>query len=612
MDHIEKNYEPVENHGIIGNLQTVAMVALSGTIDFMCFPDFDSPTLFASLLDSKKGGYFSIEPELKDCHSKQLYIPDTAVLLTRFFSEDGIAEVTDYMPMPDADGHTVWAIVRKIKTIRGRIRFRVRCVPRMNYARDKHTATHSRGQILFTGAKNKKQQVKLMADVPLKIENGDGYAEFVLEEAGTAHFVLEAAREKLDVTGRQLKFYAEESYTETVRRWRKWANKSSYRGHNTGLVRRSAITLKLLTSVRHGSVIAAATFGVPEMIGGRRNWDYRYTWIRDGAFTMYAFLTLGYTGEAKAFMDWISRLSSDESLQLLYTIDGTKTGEETVLSHLDGYRSTRPVRIGNAAAQQTQLDIYGELIDTIYIYDNKHKPITYAFWKLVEKQVECVVKNWKKPDHGIWEVRAGKKQFLHSRLMSWVAMDRAIKIAEHRSFPYPKAKWQRIRDEIYLDVYDNFWNGKKKAWVQSLGSDRLDASVLLMPLTHFISPLEPRWLSTMDAVGRELGLDVLIYRYQIDEKNNDGIDGEEGTFNMCSFWYIEALAKSGRVDEAVENFEKMIGYSNHLGLFSEELGKKGEQLGNFPQAFTHLALISAAVEIDKQLKRREGTTGYQG
>ncbi len=609
MNHPLRPYEPIENHGIIGNLQTVAMVALTGTIDFMCFPDFDSPTLFASLLDSGKGGFFSIEPDLKDCHSRQLYIPDTAILLTRFFSDDGIAEITDYMPMPDTGGHTICAIVRKIKAIRGNIRFKVHCVPRFNYARDSHKTVVKKKEIIFTG-KSKKQQIKLMADVPLKVKDQDGFADFVLKESDVVHLVLESTDEKDGLIGRNLDHYVTESYIETIHAWRKWTNKSGYHGHYSELIRRSAITLKLLTSARYGSVIAAATFGVPEAIGGTRNWDYRFTWIRDAAFTMYAFLTLGYTEEATAFMQWISRLCTDEDLQLLYNIQGTKPGEEETLANLAGYMDTKPVRIGNAAAKQLQLDIYGELIDTIYIYNKKHKPITYQFWMLIEKQVECVVKNWKLADHGIWEVRGVKKKFLHSRLMCWVAMDRAIKIAENRSFPYPEEKWQKVRDEIYLDVYHNFWNDKLKAWVQTQGSDTMDASVLLMPLTHFISPLEPRWISTLDAVGRELGLDVLIYRYKTGEKNEDGLVGEEGTFNMCSFWYIEALAKSGRLDQAVESFEKMIGYANHLNLFSEELGKKGEQLGNFPQAFTHLALISAAVEIDKQLNRREGKTGF--
>ena len=322
---------------------------------------------------------------------------------------------------------------------------------------------------------------------------------------------------------------------------------------------------------------------------------------------MYAFLRLGFYDEAADFMSWISNLCSDNNLKLLYSIDGKSSLEEKELAYLDGYKGSKPVRIGNGAAQQTQIDIYGELIDTIYIYDKAYKPITYQFWELITKQVECVISDWQLPDHGIWEIRNEKKEFLHTRLMCWVAMDRAIKIAEHRAFPYPEVEWRAVRDEIYKDIYHNFWNEDAKAWVQYKGGKHVDASALLMPLTHFISPVEPRWLLTMQAIEKELKLDVLVSRYQNNIEKVDGLDGEEGTFNMCSFWYIEALAKSGDLDHAVESFEKMIGYANHLGLFSEELGKTGEHLGNFPQAFTHLALISAAFEINKQVSRSSDT-----
>jgi GH15 family glucan-1,4-alpha-glucosidase len=591
MKHSERTFQPIENYGIIGNLKTVALVSLTGSIDFMSFPQFDSPTIFASLLDSTKGGYFSVEPELENFNSKQLYIPGTAILLTRFFSDSGIAELTDYMPMPEA---AVCAIIRKITTIRGDITFRVNCVPRFDYAAGKHDAVLKKNEITFTAADG--TELRLIADIPLKLKRKDGYAEFTLRESETAHIVLETG-------GKGIDYYVKHTYQETIHAWRNWLSKSTYKGKYSELIHRSAITLKLLTSVEYGSVVAAPTFGIPEIMGGNRNWDYRFTWIRDAAFTMYAFLTLGFFYEATAFMEWIFKLCKDSKLQLLYSIDGGKNGVEKELKHLEGYKGAKPVRIGNAAARQLQTDIYGELIDTIYIYNKSYKPITYEFWTLIQQQIACVVRDWKLPDHGIWEIRNEKKEFLHSRLMCWVAMDRAIKIAEHRSFPYPENEWQAVRDEIYNDIYHNFWNEKLQAWVQYKGAKNVDASALLMPLTHFITPLEPRWVSTMKVIDKELRLDVLIYRYQNHLEKLDGLDGEEGTFNMCSFWYIEALAKGGQLDLAVESFEKMIGYANHLGLFSEELGKKGEHLGNFPQAFTHLALISAAVEINKQLSR---------
>jgi GH15 family glucan-1,4-alpha-glucosidase len=602
MHHQERPYQPIENYGIIGNLKTVALVSLTGSIDFMCFPDIDSPTVFASLLDSKKGGYFAVEPQLTDSTSKQLYIPGTAVLLTRFFSDDGIAELTDYMPLDDEDGYTTNAIVRNLKAVRGDIVFRVQCVPRFAYATASHSAEMNDNEIIFTQENDNQVQLKMLADVKLEVKELNGYAEFTLKESETAHIILEHHQQDA-AQSTNIQYYLDHTYRETIRAWRKWLRKSTYKGRYNDLVHRSAITLKLLTSAKYGSVVAAPTFGIPETIRGDRNWDYRYTWIRDAAFSMYAFLALGFSDEATAFMDWIAGLCRETDLQLLYNRDGSKIGKEQNLEHLEGYKGSQPVRIGNGASTQTQIDIYGELIDTIYIYNRKFKPITYEFWLLIEKQVVFVTQNWRLPDHGIWEIRNSKREFLHTRLMCWVAMDRAIKIADDRSFPYPKAEWQAVRDDIYRDIYNNFWNEELEAWVQYKGASTIDASALLMPLTHFISPLEPRWLSTMKAIEKELKLDVLIYRYRNNLEKVDGLDGEEGTFNMCSFWYIESLAKSGQVDLAAEYFEKMIGYANHLGLFSEELGKKGEHLGNFPQAFTHLSLISAALELDKQLER---------
>ncbi|MFF5382347.1 glycoside hydrolase family 15 protein [Pedobacter suwonensis] len=598
--HRKRPFQPIENYGVIGNLKTIALVSLNGSIDFLCAPKFDSPTVFASMLDSEKGGYFSVEPQLKNFTSKQLYLPGTAVLLTRFFAEQGIAELSDYMPVSKETDFPS-AIVRQIKSIRGDITFKVFCVPAFGYMMSEHTVWHENDELVFF-SETEKLTLKLKADVPLHIKKGTGYAEFTLKESETAHIIMEIIQD--DKVAADLAHYKAHGYRKTVDYWREWISQTSYQGRYDEIIKRSAITLKLLTSAEFGSVVAAPTFGLPETIGGNRNWDYRFTWIRDAAFTMYAFLRLGFFDEATAFIDWIFNLCQKIDLQLVYQIDGNTKIKEIEAGQFEGYRSSKPVRIGNEAASQLQIDIYGELIDTVYIYNKSHKPITYEFWKLIEKQVQCVIKQWKKPDHGIWEIRNEKKEFLHTRLMCWVAMDRAIKIAENRSFPYPEQEWHGIRSEIYKDIYHNFWNEKLGAWVQYKGATHVDASALLMPLTHFISPLEPRWLSTMKAIDKELLLDVLVYRYKNGMTKIDGLQGEEGTFNMCSFWFIEALAKSGELERAVENFEKMIGYSNHLFLFSEELGQKGEHLGNFPQAFTHLALISAAVELNKQLSRK--------
>ena len=604
MNHKKRPFQPIENYGIIGNMQTIALVSLQGSIDFMCLPDFDSPSVFAALLDAKRGGYFSLEPQLENVSTKQLYLPGTAILLTRYFSDSGIAELTDYMPLSESGSGS--AIVRSIKAIRGNITFKVNCEPRFGYANAKHTASKSGDEISFD-CPSESTSISLTGDMSFDIKKGGAYAEFTLKEGETSYIVLNLCPDKEECSS--LEWYKQYSYHETAAFWRKWVSKSSYSGLYGELISRSAITLKLLTSSKYGSVVAAPTFSLPETLGGTRNWDYRFTWIRDAAFTMYAFLKLGYTQEAKDFMDWIFNLCQNIDLQLVYRINGSPDLEEEEITELEGYKESKPVRIGNAAADQYQLDIYGELIDTIYIYNKSCRPITFEFWLLIEKQVQMVIKNWEELDHGIWEIRNEKKAFLHSRLMCWVAMDRAIKIAEHRSFPYPEAEWHEVRSTIYNDIYHNFWNEELQAWVQYKGASEVDASVLLMPLTHFISPMEPRWLSTLAAVKRELLQDVLVYRYRNTEEKFDGLDGEEGTFNLCSFWYIEALAKSGEVDLAAEHFEKMIGYANHLSLFSEELGMRGEHLGNFPQAFTHLALISAAVELNKQISRKTGKQG---
>ncbi|GGB76510.1 glycoside hydrolase family 15 protein [Dyadobacter sediminis] len=602
QDHINNEYNRIEDYGLIGNMKTVALISMNGSLDFMSYPTFDSPTVFAKLLDSRKGGSFSVTPHLQDYNTKQLYLPGTAVLLTRFFSEEGIAELTDYMPVQKGHAIKSNAIVRQVKTVRGSITYKVKCEPAFDYARSSHTCEAGENEIYFKVQNSQETVMRLLADVPLQVVDNSGYAEFTLHQSETVYLVLECGHQKIEETN-PIAFYKNKTYFETIGYWRKWSSQSTYKGRWNEAVNRSAITLKLLTSSEHGSTVAAATFGLPETLGGERNWDYRYTWIRDAAFTMYAFLRLGYTSEATAFLKWIHARCIDDKLYLMYSIDGTHELEEEELSHFSGYKDSRPVRIGNAAQNQLQLDIYGELIDTIYIYNKQYSAITYEFWETIAEQIEIVIESWQKADHGIWEIRNVEKEFLHSRLMCWVAMDRAIKIAEFRSFPYPKQQWSEIRDKIYLDIYHNFWNEKVGAFVQYKGAEHVDASVLLMSLMHFISPHEPRWLSTMKVVEKELGLDVLLYRYRNGSDSFDGLEGEEGTFNMCSFWLIESLAKSGEVSKALDSFEKMNGYANHLGLFSEQISYKAEHLGNFPQAFTHLALISAALEIDKQLDR---------
>ncbi|MBS1616654.1 MAG: glycoside hydrolase family 15 protein [Bacteroidetes bacterium] len=597
----EHAYELIEDYGIIGDLHTVALVSKKGSIDFMCYPRFDSPSIFGALLDRNKGGHFAIHPKLNDCDHKQMYLPDTAVLLTRFLANDGIAEITDFMPVNKDEEHC--AVIRRVRTIRGHIHYEMSCCPRFDYGRAGHELTRVRSGVLFQSQDAAGTRMRLLSNTPIAIHNQDAFAGFSLRERETAWFILETDANQVQ-HDEDLKAYIRQANRSTIRFWQSWVEQSHYRGRWMGMVNRSAITLKLLSSQRFGSVVAAATFGLPETIGGERNWDYRYTWIRDASFTMYIFLKLGFMKEAEAFLTWIQRQSEQGPLQLMYAVDGQSKLDEKTLDHWEGYKGSRPIRIGNLAHKQLQLDVYGDLLDTIYLYSRYNGPISFEFWKTISAQVAVVIRDWQKPDHGIWEVRNSKKQFLYSRLMCWVALDRGIRIAEHFSYPYPAEQWRTVRDKIFHSIYDDFWNPELQAFVQYKGTTALDASALMMPLRRFISPRDRKWKSTLKAIDEKLRTDVLIYRYDNRLNDVDGLEGQEGTFSMCSFWFVECLAKSGEVNRARVYFEKMLGYTNHLGLYAEEIGPRGAQLGNYPQAFTHLGLISAALSLDEAIESR--------
>ena len=587
-------YLPIADHAVIGNLHTAALVSLHGNIDFLCLPRFDAPSVFARILDDEKGGTFAFEcVNTEEVNYKQLYLPGTNILITRFLSEDGIAELTDFMPI--AKHEEDFAIFRRLKGVYGEHTIRVNVRPRFGYARRGCRAERNpdgEGYLLHDPA-GEEPTMLLITTAELEVTDHGLTGELRLNKGEDIDFLLtvtDGIRHDRDwmVNFRDCRDY-----------WEKWSAKCTYRGLWKESVHRSALALKLLTSAHYGSTVAAATFGLPEGIGGERNWDYRYTWIRDTAFTMYAFLRLGYTEEAEHFMDWI-RERCAESLQLMYGIDGRKELEEIELNHLEGYRQSTPVRIGNGAYDQKQMDIYGELIDTIYLYNKAGGSISHQFWSNISVLVEHVIEHWRDEDHGIWEVRSGKQRFLHSAVCCWVAIDRAMRIADDRSLPYPFHRWREARDEIYHEIYEDFWNEDLQAYPQFLGSNTVDASALLMPLLRFVSSKEPRWLKTFDKIEEQLAADVLIFRYKQEHGAEDGLEGEEASFTICSFWYAECLARIGRVKEAAVVMQKLLGYGNHVGLFSEEIGIHGEQLGNFPQAFSHLALISAAFQIDKQ------------
>jgi GH15 family glucan-1,4-alpha-glucosidase len=611
-------YPPIANHGVIGNLRTAALVATDGTIDWFCFPRFDSPSVFAALLDDKKGGAFRIAPVASTWTSKQLYWPDTNVLLTRFFTPDGVGEVTDFMPIgvPTEDLGT-HVIVRRVRVARGAVKFRADLCPAFDYARARHTVEIAPGCAVFSTAQ---LRFSLVTPVPLERSDGDGVtATVLLEEGQSAVFVFGQyiPETTCPVT---IGHRAEELFQKTVQYWRRWLHKSTYTGRWREMVHRSALVLKLLTYEPTGAIVAAPTCSLPETIGGRRNWDYRYSWVRDAAFTVYGLMRIGFTDEAEAFMDWLRRCLRDTGggMQVLYGIDGARELDEVELGHLDGYAGSRPVRVGNGAYRQLQLDIYGELFDAVYLWNKYGTPVPYDGWVDLRSMLDWLAANWRRCDDGIWEVRGGSRHFTYSKMMCWVAFDRALRLADKRSFPADRARWLHIRDEIYEEIMREAWDPAQQTFVQAYQSHALDAATLIMPLVFFLSPADPRMIGTLRAINRsprEGGLvsDGLVFRYDtrttsdgISDENSPAPDRFEGTFNLCTFWLVEGLTRAGRthpelLDEARLMFERMIGYANHLGLYSEEIGPNGEALGNFPQAFTHLALISAAYNLNRTL-----------
>jgi GH15 family glucan-1,4-alpha-glucosidase len=611
-------YQPIENYGIIGNMRTVALVNTNGSIDWYCFPRFDSPSIFGAILDDKKGGRFQIRPIADDVRHKQFYWPSTNVLVTRFSHSDGIAELVDFMPVgypPDS----AWYhhLCRRIRCVRGSVRVSLFCRPAFDYGRKSHETI-----VDANGASFKSDGVTLALSSPIALaEDGNGgvIAGFILKEGESHTFtIIGDGSEQTSPIPAPSQEEAEELFQRTVKFWQKWLSSCTYTGRWREQVYRSALVLKLLTFEPTGAIVAAATTSLPEVVGGSRNWDYRYTWLRDAAFTVYAFLRLGFHDEAADFMCWIRNYAMKEQhlnipTPVMFTVLGSSQIPEIILDHWEGYWGSAPVRIGNGAATQFQNDIYGELMDAFYLHNKYVGPISYDSWVRVRNRLNWICENWQAPDSGIWEMRNREEHFVYSKVMNWVALDRGIRLADKRALPADREKWIRERDKIYEEVMTRGWNEKRRAFTQYYGSEDLDASLLIMPLVFFMVATDPRMISTLDAIMRSpedggLLSDSLVYRYPPDPRV-DGLPGAEGTFNMCSFWLVEALARAGqaypeKLEQASLMFERMLGYANHLGLFAEQTGSQGEALGNFPQAFTHLALISAAFNLDRALNPR--------
>jgi GH15 family glucan-1,4-alpha-glucosidase len=621
-------YPNISDHGLIGDLQTAALVDTNGTIDWFCCPRFDSPSVFASLLDADGGGFFSITPDTDGYVTKQLYLPGTAILITRFMTEAGVGEVIDFMPVTEGPATDRHRLVRLVRVVRGSMRFIVEIQPRFDYARAPHKieidddgAQFISDDLMLTVHRVGDRVVHEGEPATTAELSGDGLRVMADLHAGDITGVV------IESGGAQPRQYSRSELTqlfeETRDYWRAWVDRSTYRGRWREMVTRSAMTLKLMTYAPTGALVAAPTAALPEQVGGERNWDYRFTWVRDGSFSVYALLGLGYTEEAEAFVGWlmhrIAESAGDASgpLKIMYRVDGSSDLVEETLEHFEGYRGSSPVRIGNGAADQLQLDIYGEAMDSIYLADTHGLQLPHIGWTQVCTMLDWVSDNWDQPEEGIWETRGGRQPFTYGRFMCWVALDRGIRLAQSHGRPASIQRWAEERDRIYQQVMSKGWHPDRQAFVQHYDTDVLDASDLRMPLMGFVAPRDPMWLSTLAAMDEELVSDSLVYRYN-PSASPDGLRGSEGTFSLCSFNYVDALARCGRLDEARLVFEKMLTYSNHLGLFSEEIGLTGEQIGNFPQAFSHLALIDAAVNLDYQLDHGSGnvdqvlTTGRRG
>jgi GH15 family glucan-1,4-alpha-glucosidase len=603
----------IADHGIIGDLQTAALITTDGSVDWFCCPRFDSPSVFGALLDDERGGHFRIRPADTTYTTKQMYLPDTAILVTRFFTDSGLGQVIDFMP-PAGDTETdTHRLVRVVQCVRGRLTFDIDLAPRFDYGRLPHSVEVTPAGAVFTadGVSLTLHTVREAAEEHLAnatVVDGDVHATLELTAGQLRGVVLESAADGPPREIRPEEIAALLDRTETF--WESWLAASTYTGRWREMIQRAAITLKLMTYAPTGGIVAAPTAGLPEQLGGERNWDYRYTWVRDASFSVHALLRLGMVDEARQFGTWLGdrireRVGSDSGpLHIMYRIDGSPDLKEDVLDHWRGYRESAPVRIGNGAAEQLQLDIYGEALDSIYAGVTAGLPLPYRGWQAICGVLDWLTENWDQPEEGIWETRGGREPFTYGRVMCWVAFDRGIRMAAVHGLPADMERWTQERDQIYRQVMDRGFHESRKAFVQHYNTDVLDAALLRMPTVGFVDGRDPLWESTLVAMDEELVTDSLVYRYD-PEASPDGLRGSEGTFSLCTFSYVDALTRAGRLDDARRAFEKMLTYANHVGLYSEEIALTGEQIGNFPQAFTHLAMIDAAVTLDAALEGRK-------
>src|SRR5215213_38633 len=554
------NYPLIADHGLIGNMQTAALVTTDGTIDWFCAPRFDSPSIFGCLLDHDQGGHLRTRPTVDVFTQQQLYYPDTAILVTRFLTEAGVGEVIDFMPIANSTvASDRQQLVRMIRCVRGEMTFAVELAPRFDYGRESHETHVSEDGVVFQGAHNalslsivrepddaRLGRIKLASEEALQVE-------LTLSAGQMRGLVLETGEARPPRQVRVAEVWR--LFDETVRFWRRWLAQSTYTGRWRETLQRSAIALKLMTYAPTGALVAAPTAGLPEQVGGERNWDYRYTWIRDASFSIYALMGMGFIEEAVDFGTWVRNRVEEKAgaqgrpLNIMYRVDGSSDLVEESLDHWEGYRGSAPVRIGNGASDQLQLDIYGEAMDSIYFADQHGLEMGHRGWLAIRGMLDWLSDNWDQADEGIWETRGGQKHFTYGRVMSWTALDRGIRLASSHGRPADIDRWTRARGSIYDQVWQRGWSSERAAFVQHYDDKVLDSSLLRMATVGFVAPRDPQWLSTLRAMDQELVTDSLVYRYD-PAATPDGLAGDEGTFSLCTFQYVNALAQAGRLDKA--------------------------------------------------------------
>lgn len=606
----QQEYSPISDYALIGDHTSCALINIAGSIDWFCVPRFDSPSVFGRLLDLKKGGSFQINPHDSEFDARQYYEDETNILLTEFRTGKGLTRLIDFMPCFELSDTIVSTgeIHRRIMCVEGSSEIEVKVEPRPNYAAmvPKVVRIDNSGYSFIPPMHNV-QEVSLTTDLQFQEKSGSLSTLLSLNKGDTVDLVLRYGGFTLQHT---VVTHTDEKLKETRDYWKKWSRNCKYSGKWREQVVRSALTLKMLIYSRTGAIIAAPTTSLPEEIHGSRNWDYRYSWIRDSSFVLWALHSLGHKEAETLYSKLLTSMFylTAESIQVMLGITGERVLAERSLRHLEGYRGSSPVRVGNGAWNQFQLDVYGVLLDALYFSHKHGRTISIrVYHHLIEPVLESVKENWNKPDCGIWEVRGEKKQFVYSKVWCWVALDRAIKIADSLNIRKRTDEWRALRDEIKKTIMERGWNNRIKSFVRDFDSTDLDSANLLMPQVRFIDGKDPKMISTVERIRSDLMRDdKFLYRYRA----NDGLAGDEGAFLICSFWLVSCLALAGKLNDAEKLLDELLKYSNHVGLFSEEIDPKSKaMLGNFPQAFTHMGFIAAAVTIENEKRKARENDG---